>query len=937
MLVDRHHQEPYPTPPLRVGIWCDYGFTYGPDEGIGVVIYNLVQGFLALEEPVEVVLLVKPGDQKRVASFTGHHDRLRIIHSLDAKPFRRFRFAGFLKGLVGKLDRLQVRKDSLGASLNRRVHRARRTLGNGWRYSGRWLGRRKIPAAIGAAIILPFLGMFLWAVYAVFRFAVATIEVLTFPGRLFDGGIRRLDRMFPSQEPSSAAVARQLACDVWIVPQVLLDQPLPFPSVVFIHDFASSHFQEHFERWYPGYHERARRLIPLRAKEAVICACMSRFIRDSDLLGVLQLPASKVRVVHVAPPADLPELNVPPETLKPRLLQRPYLFYPTAFRPYKNHAGLIEALRILRDRYGVEAWDLVFTGEKAGFLPPELGRQVQDAGLQGRLHVLGRVDRQTLTALYRCAFATIVPSFYEQGSFQIYEALQSGCPVACSRIPAFQEQCGPMGDDMLYFDPSDPDAIARTILAIRDDHQGIRGWQWHASRVLWDRKWSDVARDLLQVCKEAMTSVPSRLEAFLFLQNAYEGGVWQATKELLRALVEINRERQELTLTVGVHDEQKDTSSLEQLYPEIHFQRFQMEGISKKRAERFLSRAAIDLSKHPYDDFSFLGDCETAALRADAWLALVDRFKAPLLPLRPYGVLVYDMLQRHVPKNFEPWFFDDAARGMRPTVENAQMVLVTSPATREDVLVEYDLDPSRVQLAPVACDTHRRFAGLAAEPVLLPRKPFILNVANAIPHKGGSVLLRGYARLKKRLGEQTPLLVMCGWMTHALSPLYQGDIYHPAFQKMRMLVNQLGLKDTRDVVFLGFVSDGQLLDLYQRCAVVVNAAKYDNGSFSLIEARYFGCPVVCSRYPASEYLCERFGIPAEFFPVDDDAGLSEALDRALAKKHARGDQLEQIRLQLAASELSTRRYAERIYQCLVQLAQLGRQDRLNSRAGKTAA
>src|SRR5713226_2872515 len=81
MLVARNdcgQLEPGKTTPFRVGIWCDYEQPILPDEGIGVLVYNLVQGFLDLEEPVEVVLLVKPGWQKQVASFTGRHDRLRI-------------------------------------------------------------------------------------------------------------------------------------------------------------------------------------------------------------------------------------------------------------------------------------------------------------------------------------------------------------------------------------------------------------------------------------------------------------------------------------------------------------------------------------------------------------------------------------------------------------------------------------------------------------------------------------------------------------------------------------------------------------------------------------------------------------------------------------------------------------------------------------------
>src|SRR5262249_22794039 len=150
---------------------------------------------------------------------------------------------------------------------------------------------------------------------------------------------------FVIHESSNSEAAYRAACDAWIVPQVLLNQPLPYPSVVMIHDFASSHFQKEFERWYPGYHERARTLMPLRAREAALCVCMSNFIRDNDLLGELKLPPSKVRVVRSAPPADLPPLNVPPKTLIPGRITRPFIFFPTAFRPYKNHGALVEAMR----------------------------------------------------------------------------------------------------------------------------------------------------------------------------------------------------------------------------------------------------------------------------------------------------------------------------------------------------------------------------------------------------------------------------------------------------------------------------------------------------------------------------------------------------------------------------------------------------------------
>jgi glycosyltransferase involved in cell wall biosynthesis len=589
---------------------------------------------------------------------------------------------------------------------------------------------------------------------------------------------------------------------------------------------------------------------------------------------------------------------------------------------------LIEAFRLLRDRHREESWDLVFTGEKPGYLPPELRKLVEECELQGRVKVLGRVDRRMLATLFRRAFATVVPSLYEQGSFQIYEALQADCPVVCSRIPPFLEQCGPMGEGMVYFDPHDPEDIARTILAIRDDREGIRARQRRTSRVLWNRTWNDVARDFLQICKEVTPRpVP---EAFLFLPIPIQGGIWETTKDLLRALVEINRERRQLALTVGILSEQKDTAALEQMVPEISIERFQLGDISRQEGEWHFRSIFKEFPESPTSRFTMMKGCEPVALRADAWLALSDRFPTPLLPLRPYGVVVYDMIQRHLPKAFAPEFFQRMKEGMTPTLGGAETVLVTSPATRDDVIAEYQLNPDQIELIPIACEPHRRFCSITGQRVNLPREPFILNVGNAGEHKGGDILLRAITRMKQKAHGQVPLLVYVGVRTDAMSPQYRGAIDYPWWSQIRQLVLSLGLVEGHDVTFLGFVSDEQLLDLYQRCAVVVNAARYDNGSYSLIEGAYFGRPLVSSRYPGVEFLCDRFQVPVHYFPVDDDGALVSALERALEQKPIQGRDLDWTRQRLLSPELSYRVYAERVYNLLIRLARKGRENRLST-------
>src|SRR5205807_6785035 len=91
--------------------------------------------------------------------------------------------------------------------------------------------------------------------------------------------------------------------------------------------------------------EHLKNLVPRRAAEATLCACMSDFIRRNDLFGVLGLPPEKVRLVRPAAPRDFSRISeTRARELRPSGLTRPYLFYPAAFRGYKNHAALISAL-----------------------------------------------------------------------------------------------------------------------------------------------------------------------------------------------------------------------------------------------------------------------------------------------------------------------------------------------------------------------------------------------------------------------------------------------------------------------------------------------------------------------------------------------------------------------------------------------------------------
>jgi len=247
--------------------------------------------------------------------------------------------------------------------------------------------------------------------------------------------------------------------------------------------------------------ESFRRRSQAITEEATLVGCMSRVIRDADVVGLLGCPAEKTRIVLPAVPADLVESHAEPTaTARHAAAGKPYLFYPSAFRPYKNHALLIETAAALAGTPA--AVDLVFTGD--GRLPDDLARLAKRLGVAGRVHVLGRVPRGELASLYRNATATIVPSRYEQGSFPLLEAMQWGSPVAASDIPALREAFAPLGGAIPFFNPDDACGLARIVAEIAAEREAVRAAQRPGFEMLCRRNWQQVADEWIDVFVEAI-------------------------------------------------------------------------------------------------------------------------------------------------------------------------------------------------------------------------------------------------------------------------------------------------------------------------------------------------------------------------------------------------------------------------------------------------
>ncbi len=252
-----------------------------------------------------------------------------------------------------------------------------------------------------------------------------------------------------------------------MLPEV--DEP---PALVTIHDLQHERFPRFFPRYELAYRRRAYRRAARRSELIIV---PSEFVKRT-LVEHLQISAARIRVIH---------LGIDHERFQPGSGEREeFLLYPANRWAHKNHAGLFEALALLRRRQ--PGLRLVLTGSGHDGAPAPDGVDVR-----------GRVSAEELRSLYQRACCLVFPSLYEGFGAPPLEAMACGCPVAASNVASIPEIVGDAG---VLFDPTSPGSIADGVEQAMDDPGLVERGLARAAGFTWEQ----CARDHDAAYREVM-------------------------------------------------------------------------------------------------------------------------------------------------------------------------------------------------------------------------------------------------------------------------------------------------------------------------------------------------------------------------------------------------------------------------------------------------
>ena len=202
--------------------------------------------------------------------------------------------------------------------------------------------------------------------------------------------------------------------------------------------------------------------------KSLLTICESETGRK-ELIDYTGLGAHKIRVMPIFA-GGVTSLSVSDEKMmsileKIGVRRLCYFYYPAQFWAHKNHIGLLKAFKEFKKTH--EDFKLVFSGSDRGN-KDYIIEKTQKLGLAKDVIFLGFIPEEDVYSLYKNATCLVMASHFGPTNMPPIEAMELGCPVACSDLGGHREI---LGDNAVYFDSYDYQSIYHALEEIVNNRE----------------------------------------------------------------------------------------------------------------------------------------------------------------------------------------------------------------------------------------------------------------------------------------------------------------------------------------------------------------------------------------------------------------------------------------------------------------------------------
>ena len=404
-----------------------------------------------------------------------------------------------------------------------------------------------------------------------------------------------------------------------------------------------------------------------------------------------------------------------------------------------------------------------------------------------------------------------------------------------------------------------------------------------ACRPMWVENFGKIFAELeLSRRAERIVVAPKRKRIAVILPIQYRGGTLRAAKLLAIALQEgSRREGEDVDVIFGhVNDPAfYSKNDFEDLPPTIVRRPYLWTTLDGPVARRAMTYAGFETWQPTSEAYTLPDDGMRQFLDCDLWLVISDRLSLPLLPIRPYVLLVHDYVQRYL-----PYGSGSAEYSFLAAARLAERVLVTTKFTEGDALQYGGIDPEKVFRVPMLAPQFAPVADLQTSR----ERPYFIWPTNAAVHKNHVNSFRALRIYWEELGGKLD----CHVTGVNTNDLLDGE--RPFLKLLGNSAEDIAALRTR-IRVRGELSDASYQRELAGARFLWHPAQIDNGTFSVVDAAHLGVPSLSSDYPAMHEIDNQFALGLAWTPSDDPGRMARALK--WMEEH-----VEQQRLVLSSKE-----------------------------------